>query len=299
MNFKEKFAWYSELVDNRIKASFCLSGTSDEILHKAMRYSLTAGGKRIRPVLSLAVADMLGGDIEIVMPFACALEMIHTSSLIHDDLPEMDDDDYRRGQLSNHKVFGAGMAVLAGDSLMNLSYEFISEALTGARDHIPGMLKAFRIIAESTGYRGMMGGQAIDLASEGADVDFDVVKRMHKMKTGALIKAAVLSPAAIFDANREETAALNDYSEKLGLAFQIRDDILDVTGEKAEIGKKPGGDAESGKATYMSFLGLEKSRTELSKLTAESVIDLRCFGDKAGFLVSMSEYFDMTGGRSA
>ncbi|MBO4563526.1 MAG: polyprenyl synthetase family protein [Clostridia bacterium] len=228
-------------------------------LHEAMFYSLEAGGKRLRPCLVLAVCEMLGGDIEKALPAACALEMIHTYSLIHDDLPCMDDDDMRRGRPSNHKVFGEAMAVLAGDGLLSLAFETLLRASADTGDI--GVLLAAREIAERAGASGMVTGQAADIENEGKQNNtLDTLRFIHRHKTADMLEAAVLSGAYIAGADGDTLAALRTYSENMGLLFQITDDMLDITGDPALMGKTLGKDAETGKLTYVALLGLEGAK---------------------------------------
>ena len=228
-------------------------------LHEAMFYSLEAGGKRLRPCLVLAVCEMLGGDIEKALPAACALEMIHTYSLIHDDLPCMDDDDMRRGRPSNHKVFGEAMAVLAGDGLLSLAFETLLRASADTGDI--GVLLAAREIAERAGASGMVTGQAADIENEGKQNNtLDTLRFIHRHKTADMLEAAVLSGAYIAGADGDTLAALRTYSETMGLLFQITDDMLDITGDPALMGKTLGKDAETGKLTYVALLGLEGAK---------------------------------------
>ena len=238
-------------------------------LREAMFYSVSGGGKRLRPCLVLAVCEMLGGDIKMALPVACGLEMIHTYSLIHDDLPCMDDDDYRRGRLSNHKVFGEAMAVLAGDGLLSFAFEtMLAHALkTGDMN----VLAAVNEVAVRAGARGMVTGQAADMEYEGATVQTEEMLRfIHRHKTADMLEAAVLSGALIAGAGEDELSALRIYSEKMGLLFQITDDILDVSGDPALMGKTLGKDAEQGKLTYVGLLGLDGAKKAAETAAAEA-----------------------------
>lgn len=228
-------------------------------LHEAMFYSLEAGGKRLRPVLMLAVCELLGGDPERALPFACALEMIHTYSLIHDDLPCMDDDDMRRGRPSNHKVFGEAMAVLAGDALLSLAFEIVAEAV---RDHAePGFALAACEMAKRAGAAGMVTGQAADLENEKNPVkDEGTLLFIHRHKTADMLAAAVLCGAYIAGADEDTMEKLRGYSDDMGLLFQITDDILDLCGDPGLVGKTLGKDEEAGKLTFPSLYGLEGAR---------------------------------------
>jgi len=228
-------------------------------LNEAMFYSVKAGGKRLRPCLTLAVCDMFGGDMDTALPIACALEMIHTYSLIHDDLPCMDDDDMRRGRPSNHKVFGEAMAVLAGDGLLSLAHETMINGLLRLPDNNRlGYIKAMHTVAELSGAAGMVSGQAADIEAEGkTDISPELLSYIHLHKTADMLKAAVLSGAQAAGAGENECALIEEYGANLGLLFQITDDILDVKGDSAVVGKTLGKDSEEGKLTYVSMYGLD------------------------------------------
>ena len=229
-----------------------------KIIFDSMKYSLEAGGKRIRPVLLLETIKMMGGDCSAGIPFACAVEYIHTYSLIHDDLPAMDDDDLRRGKPTNHKVFGEAVAILAGDGLLNSAFEIMSGEIL--KNNCVGSVKAMNVIASCAGVNGMIAGQIVDIESEGRSISYEDLRYLHSKKTGALIKASVMAGAYIAGANEEELKAVERYSENIGLAFQITDDILDVTGNTSELGKNTGSDIQNDKSTYVSLFGIEKAR---------------------------------------
>lgn len=229
-----------------------------KIIFDSMKYSLEAGGKRIRPVLLLETIKMMGGDCSAGIPFACAVEYIHTYSLIHDDLPAMDDDDLRRGKPTNHKVFGEAVAILAGDGLLNSAFEIMSGEIL--KNNCVGSVKAMNVIASCAGVNGMIAGQIVDIESEGRSISYEELRYLHSKKTGALIKASVMAGAYIAGASEEELKAVERYSENIGLAFQITDDILDVTGNTSELGKNTGSDIQNDKSTYVSLFGIEKAR---------------------------------------
>ena len=250
----------------------------------AMEYSLSAGGKRIRPMLTLAFAKVCGGNAEAAMPFACAIEMIHTYSLIHDDLPCMDDDDMRRGKPTNHKVFGEAAAVLAGDGLLTLAFETVSGEKAQKLNGAEKCLKAARLLSSRAGAEGMIGGQMIDLESENRQVSAERLRIMDSKKTGALIRAACLLGCISAGANEACFEAAATYAEKIGLAFQIVDDMLDVTSDEATLGKPIGSDLENNKSTYVSLLGLEECRRLTAKLTDEAIDCLSVFEGDTGFL---------------
>ena len=258
-------------------------------IYEAMRYSLLAGGKRIRPVIMLAVCEMLQGDVNEAIPFACAIEMIHTYSLIHDDLPSMDDDDYRRGRLTNHKVYGEAIAVLAGDALLNKAHEILLDAIAQAKDNMQRKACAARVISASAGTEGMIGGQVVDLESEGKQISEELLLYMHKNKTGALLKAPAMAAAELCGASEEEKQCISGFAEKLGIAFQIRDDILDVEGSLDSMGKQAGPDEKKGKSTYVSLYGLEEAKIRLTEVSDQAVDCLKSFGDRAKLLKSLVE----------
>ncbi len=292
--FAARLARYAARVDAELEAILTVPDVPERRLHEAMRYSASSGGKRIRPVLFLAVGDMLGGGSSLMLPFACALELIHAYSLIHDDLPAMDNDDFRRGRPTSHKVFGEAMAILAGDALLNRSYELmlksVLEAGTESAADLARCVRAMRCLADAAGACGMVGGQVIDMESEGCQADRNLLERMHRLKTGALIRAAVASPAILCGAGPEEEAALALYADHLGLAFQIRDDLLDVQGTEAELGKPIGSDARNGKTTYVTLLGGDGARMALSDARRAALEALSGFGGRASFLREMAVF---------
>ena len=250
-------------------------------LHKAMRYSIFAGGKRIRPVLMMAACDAVGGHRDHVMPAACAMEMIHTYSLIHDDLPAMDDDDFRRGQPTNHKVFGEANAILAGDALLTEAFVLLANDETGGVVDPEVRRKVIQIVARAAGCAGMVGGQVVDMESEGQDVDLPTLEYIHIHKTGALIKASITIGALLGGADDQSLKKLSRYGELAGLAFQIADDILDVTADQSELGKDVGSDEARGKATYVSLLGLRQARERADELRDMAMETLSDLGEKA------------------
>lgn len=253
-------------LDNSLPSEDCLEAE----LIKAMKYSLKAGGKRVRPLLTLMFADASGGTVENALPFACAVEMIHTYSLIHDDLPCMDNDDYRRGRPSNHKVFGEDIALLAGDALLTLAFE---TALSQA-DNNNTSAKAASVLAKYAGAKGMVGGQTIDLTYENKNATVDILKEMDVKKTSALIMAACEMGCISAGADDKRICAARAFGENIGLAFQIIDDILDVTSTSSELGKPVGSDAENNKSTYVSLLGLDKCKEIANELTKKAVRSL-------------------------
>jgi len=253
-------------------------------LCETMRYSLLAGGKRVRPVLLLAACEMLGGSMEEAKIPAAALEMIHTYSLIHDDLPGMDDDDYRRGRLTNHKVYGVGHAILAGDGLLNYAYECLLRNALAYPGHLQQHIKAASVIAGRAGVCGMIAGQSIDLLSEHVEPNVDTLAYIHRHKTADLLTAPLLAAAHIAGASEEQINALDRFGACLGLAFQIDDDLLDVEGDAAQLGKQTGMDAQRGKMTWPALYGVEESRKKSAALWKEAEEALSCFGDSAWFM---------------
>lgn len=257
-------------------------------LHESIRYSMLAPGKRLRPTLVIAAAEAVGGSAESVLPTACALECIHVFSLIHDDLPCMDNDDYRRGRLTNHKVFGEAMALLAGDALLALAYQLIAE--NAAQAPADRVLPTLRLVAEAAGARGMVGGQVVDMESQGQEVDAERLRFIHAHKTGALLSASVLAGATLAGATPEQITALQSYGGHIGLAFQIADDILDVAGDEARIGKPVGSDAERDKATYPRLYGLEESRRRAHAEVEAALAVLAGFDRRAEPLRSIARF---------
>jgi len=257
------------------------------ILHEAMRYSLFAGGKRLRPILTLAAAEAVGGDISAALNAACAIECIHTYSLIHDDLPALDNDDLRRGRATCHRVYGEAMAILAGDALLTSAFEII---LRPPAADAAAMVKVIREVACGSGCAGMIGGQVVDIISEGKEISYPELEYIHTHKTGRLILASVRCGAILGGAGEEALSALTKYAEASGLAFQIHDDILDVEGSSEELGKPVGGDAEKGKATYPSLIGLAESKARADELMDSALKALDGLGDKAEPLRRIASY---------
>jgi geranylgeranyl diphosphate synthase, type II len=259
-----------------------------ETIYEAMRYSLMAGGKRLRPILCLATCELVGGAIEMAMPTACALEMIHTMSLIHDDLPAMDNDDYRRGKLTNHKVYGEDIAILAGDGLLAYAFEFIA-----AQTQAPAaqVLKVIAHLGKAVGAAGLVGGQVVDLQSEGkSDVTLETLNYIHRHKTGALLEASVVCGAMVAGAAEGEVDRLSRFAQNIGLAFQIIDDVLDITATQEELGKTAGKDLQAQKATYPSFWGIEESKRQADQLIAAAKAELQSFGAAAQPLLALADY---------
>jgi len=280
---EEKIVEVNKSLNKYLEEKDCAQKT----IYQAMNYSLNAGGKRIRPVLLIAAAELMGAESTSVMPFACAIEMIHTYSLIHDDLPCMDNDDLRRGKPTNHKVYGEAMATLAGDALLNYAFE----TMLKNSQLSPNMtLAAMSEIATSSGIEGMIGGQVIDIESEGKTIDAVTLMTMHLHKTAMLIIAAVKVGALLGGGSREDLIAMEEFGRYLGIAFQIKDDILDVTGNEEILGKKTGADNLNEKSTFVSIYGLEQSEKMLLDYTEKAQEVLSQYGEKAHFLIELSKF---------
>ncbi|OKH32847.1 farnesyl-diphosphate synthase [[Phormidium ambiguum] IAM M-71] len=259
-----------------------------EKIYEAMRYSLFAGGKRLRPILCLATCELAGGTLEMAMPTACALEMIHTMSLIHDDLPAMDNDDYRRGKLTNHKVYGEDIAILAGDGLLAYAFEIVAQT-----ENVPAerLLKVIARLGRAVSAAGLVGGQVVDLECEGkSDVTIETLNFIHTHKTGALLEACVVCGAIIAGISVTDLQKLSRYAENIGLAFQIVDDVLDITGTQEELGKTAGKDLQAQKATYPSLWGIEESKVKAQQLVADAKAELALFGENARPLLAIAEF---------
>lgn len=278
------------LIDDALARCIPPSDAYPPTIHSAMRYSLFAGGKRLRPILTMASSEAVGGDIDRVLPFACSIELIHTYSLIHDDLPAMDDDDYRRGVLTNHKVYGEAAAILAGDALLTEAFRLMTDSSTITGVAPGAVLAVINEIANAVGSSGMVGGQMVDLESEGKEVDLSDVEYIHTHKTGAFITVSVSTGAKLGGGTEEEIRLLSRYGEAVGLAFQIVDDILNVEGEEKLLGKSIGSDADRGKATYPAVVGIDGSRRSVNELIDKAVGFLSRFDDRAEPLRMIARY---------
>jgi geranylgeranyl diphosphate synthase type II len=264
-------------------------GPAEEVA-RAMNYSLFAGGKRLRPILCMAGAAAVGGDERLVLPVACALEMIHTYSLIHDDLPVMDNDDLRRGKPTSHTVFGEAVALLAGDGLLTEAFALMARTGSSEEPEPRTLLRVIALIARAAGYEGMVGGQAVDIVSEGKQVDAATVRFIHTHKTGALITASVVSGAILGGGDEGRVKAITAYGEATGLAFQIADDILDIEGDSERMGKRVGGDERKKKITFPSVLGLEESREIQGTMVERALSALEGFDHRADPLRNLARY---------
>jgi geranylgeranyl diphosphate synthase type II len=265
----------------------CLTVAYPETVYESMRYSLMAGGKRLRPILCLATAEMMGGTIAASMPTACALEMVHTMSLIHDDLPSMDNDDFRRGKPTNHKVYGEAVAILAGDGLLAYAFEYVAKETQA----VPADRVLQVVIQLGQAFHKLVCGQVVDLMSEGQrDMSIDTLTYIHNHKTSALLEVSVLSGAILAGANAVDQAKLLQYAKNIGLAFQIVDDILDITATTEELGKSAGKDLTAEKLTYPKLWGIEESRRQAANLVAEAKEIVAAYGEKSAPLMAIADY---------
>ena len=286
MPIEEMLRFNSQKVEKALEGFLPRRDCLQADLIEAMRYSLLGGGKRIRPALALEFCKVCGGREEDVMPFACAVEMVHSYSLIHDDLPCMDDDDMRRGKPSTHKQFGEALALLAGDALLSLAFEtLLKSPAEPAR-----VLLAAKELAAASGYLGMVGGQVIDLDSEDKQIDYETLKAMHAAKTGAMILAAARMGCYACGAKEESLAACTAYAKNIGMAFQVTDDILDVVSDAATLGKSTGKDSRDKKSTYVTLYGLEEAKRMAGAFTKEAVDALAPFGERADSLRELAFY---------
>ena len=297
MDIRKYLTEKKEIVDRALEKYFPpvqSSGTNGQLLsslHQAIRHSLFAGGKRIRPVLSIAAYEVTGGKGDGILPFACALEMIHTYSLIHDDLPAIDNDDYRRGKLTCHKAFGEATAILAGDGLLTEAFNIMTERASNGRLQDGWLvLDVVNRVARAAGISGMVGGQIVDIESEGKEIDLPTLQYLHTHKTGAMILVSVQAGARLGKAREDVFKALTQYGERIGLAFQIADDILDVEGKLQTLGKTPGSDLIKKKATYPVVVGMEESKRRARELVAMAAETLNGFGEEADPLREIARF---------
>jgi geranylgeranyl diphosphate synthase, type II len=278
------------LVDDALARYLPAEESYPQAIFQAMRYSVFAGGKRVRPILAIAAAETIGGTADDVLPLACALECIHTYSLIHDDLPALDNDDYRRGRLTNHKVFGEANAILAGDALLTFAFELMGEARHWKQFVPARVVQVMQEVAYAIGTFGMIGGQVVDLQMEGKDVDLPTLQYIHAHKTGALIRASVRSGAILCGGSPAEVEALTHYGRHIGLAFQIMDDILDVRGDEQLMGKAVRKDAARQKATYPCLVGLAESEARAQAAVAAGIAMLDAFGERGAVLRTLAQF---------
>ena len=291
MNISEEITKRASDIETRIKGFLPEQYEYQKTIVDAMSYSVLAGGKRLRPMLMEASYQMFGGEGEELDAFMAAIEMIHTYSLVHDDLPAMDNDLYRRGKKTTHAVYGEAMGVLAGDALLNFAFETVADAMVRSAGDMR-VAKAFAVLAKKAGIYGMIGGQVVDVESEkkGQQIDRDCLDFIYRLKTGALIEASLMIGAILAGASEEEVSLMEEAGTKLGLAFQIQDDILDVTSSLEVLGKPIGSDARNEKATYVAFEGLEKAGAEVERLSREAVAILDGFKREHTFLRELFMY---------
>lgn len=283
MNFQEELNKRTQAAEEILKKYLPEEEGFALTMAQAMNYSMLAGGKRLRPVLMMETYRLFGGEEEVVEPFMAAMEMIHTHSLIHDDLPALDNDDYRRGRLTTHKVYGEAMGVLSGVALLNYAYEVMFTAFDriGEKDRV---IKGLRIMADKTGIHGMLGGQSVDVENDGKPVDREVLDYIYQNKTSALIECAMMTGAVLAGATEEAVKVIEEAARNIGLAFQIQDDILDVTSTSEELGKPVHSDEKNHKVTYVTLFGLDGAREEAAKLSEKAVSLLESLEQKNEFL---------------
>jgi geranylgeranyl diphosphate synthase, type II len=287
MDFSRYWSSRQKQVDAAMDRLLPRASTRPKTIHEAMRYSIFAGGKRLRPVICLAAAEAVGGRAEPALPLACAVECIHTYSLIHDDLPTMDNDDFRRGKPTSHKVYGEGIAVLAGDALLTIAFEMVAQARPSKRYSSAALVLE---LAHAAGSQALVAGQVADLEGEGKKLKLADLQYIHENKTAALITSSIRLGAMSANASPRHLAGLTEFGRSLGLAFQVIDDILDVTQTTEKLGKSAGKDVAAQKSTYPALLGLEKAKKEADRLTDRARAALKPFGKKAEALAAIADY---------
>lgn len=288
MDCKEQLSMKAKEIDGYLQKSLPQQSEYPSEIFEAMRYSIFAGGKRLRPVLLLSACEALGGETEKAVDFACAIEMIHTYSLIHDDLPAMDNDDYRRGRLTSHKKFGEATAILAGDGLLHHAFEIMANACV--KDCSIQTVKAMQAIAHGAGVYGMLSGQVVDVLSEGKQIDEQTMYFIHKNKTAAMLQGALKAGAILAGATQQQVEIMEQAGEKIGVAFQIADDILDITSTLEELGKPVHSDEKNEKNTYVTMYGIEKSQQMVETLSQQAISLFQTLGEKADFLIELTKY---------
>ena len=284
MNFKEEYTDRVEKIEKILKKYLPEKKGYQRTIMEAMEYSLMAGGKRLRPMLMWESYRLFGGEGAAIEPFMAAIEMIHTYSLVHDDLPAMDNDEYRRGRKTTHIVYGEDMGILAGDALLNYAFETACRAFEEESEHALRIGKALKILADKAGIYGMIGGQVVDVQESGKAVSGEVLDFIYRLKTSALIEASMMAGAVLAGAEEGQVSRMEQIAGKIGLAFQIQDDILDVAGDEAVLGKPVGSDEKNQKATYVVFEGLEKSREDVRRLSEEAIEQLKSLPGDSRFL---------------
>ena len=291
MDFKEELKKYQKIINCELEKYLRKEQCPEEVLNQSMEYSLMAGGKRLRPILVLATYKLFATDIETCMPFAVAIEMIHNFSLIHDDLPGIDNDDFRHGKPTNHKQFNEATAILAGDGLLNQAYIVISDTLQNTKkEELPKKIVVFQEFSKAVDK--MISGEFVDTEFEGKPISEDYLEYIHKNKTGALLILCVRMGAILAESTKEDLDRLTSYAEKIGLAFQIKDDILSEEGNEKILGKPVGNDKKLNKCTYVSKYGLVEAKEKLEKLTKEAIEELKPYGEKAEFLIELANYIE-------
>ena len=292
MSFQEELQQKVDHINSVLETYLPAEEGHQQVIFEAMNYSVRAGGKRLRPMLMEETYHMFGGSGKVIEPFMAAIEMIHTYSLVHDDLPAMDNDEYRRGKKTTHAVYGEAIGILAGDALLNYAYETAAKAFDEASCD-PAVAKAFSVLAKKAGVYGMVGGQVVDVASEKSDnmpVTREKLDFIYRLKTGALIESSMMIGAILAGATDDEIARVEQIAAKLGLAFQIQDDVLDVTSTLEVLGKPIGSDEKNNKATYVTFEGLDKAVSDVERISKEAEQLLESFGRDDTFLKSLFEY---------
>ena len=287
MNLQKFIAEKKIFIEEALEKYIC-DDCNTPVLYEAMAYSMFAGGKRLRPILAVMSCELFGGSVDEIMPFACSIELIHTYSLIHDDLPAMDNDDFRRGKPTNHKVYGDGFAILAGDALLNKAYEILFDIILSNKK--PEYIKAAQKIAQAAGVVGMIGGQAMDLFYENKEITLDRLKEIHDRKTGALLKVSLTAGALVAGARDEDVEKINEFGYLIGRAFQITDDVLDVKGFKDKLGKSIGKDKAFDKATYVKYYGVEKSMEIASDMINKAKEIISIYEVRGKLLKELADY---------
>lgn len=288
MNFKEELSQYVKVINTELEKQISKKSCPEEILNRSMEYSLISTGKRIRPVLMIATYQLFNDNFQKCFPFAIAIEMVHNFSLIHDDLPGIDNDDFRHGKPTNHKQFNEATAILAGDGLLNRAYMVISENMMNGKEDVEIKIKALKEFSFAVDR--MIAGEYVDTEFEGKEISNEYLEYMHQNKTGALIKASVRIGAILAKASEEDINCLSTYAEKIGLAFQIKDDILSEIGDVKKLGKPVGNDRERGKVTFVTKYGLQEAQRMLEEIIYEAIELLRIYGEKATFLKELAIY---------
>ncbi|WP_352420033.1 polyprenyl synthetase family protein [Proteiniborus sp.] len=291
MNITDELNKYKSIIDSELEKIMPNEDSLQKKIFEAMRYSIFAGGKRLRPILTLKTSELISGSYEGALKIALSIEMIHTYSLVHDDLPPMDNDDFRRGKPTNHRVFGEDIAILAGDGLLNLAYETMLKSIPLNREYYKRYISAIREVSKAAGVFGMIGGQTVDIQSKDDVLEEKKLEFIHNKKTSALIEASIVSGAILAGASNEQINNLRCYGQAIGLCFQIRDDILDRIGDKKMLGKNIGSDETNHKLTYLSIYGMENSVREIQRLNKKAIESLSVFDDKESlFLKELANY---------